>query len=70
MSRLGCFNVVTDNNMVERVKKTWKEHICLRFWETYKIVPMKTFIVMNEKNTIICHPSMKLAIEEQIEGLI
>ena len=68
--RLAYFTVITDVNMVESVPKTWRERFTWKFWITHKIVPMRTMIISDENRTIICHPSMKEIIEEDIERLI
>lgn len=68
--QLAYFTVYEDNNMVERVPKTWKERLCWKFWVTHKIIPMKTFIVIDAERAIFCHPSMKEALEDHIESLI
>jgi len=54
--------------MVERVKKTFIERLFGKFWVATKVVPMRTFIITD--STLICHPSLKDALEEHIETLI
>lgn len=74
---LAYTNVIEDINCVKEegtklVKKTWKERITWKFWEGYKEVPnhVPTAFFVKGENTIICHPSIKNAIEEDIERLI
>lgn len=73
VNRISCtlagFDIIEDSNMVESVNKTWRERITWKFWVKTKIVPRTDFVVLTEKRTIICHPSMKTAIEEEIEKL-
>ena len=77
---LAYFSVITDINMVEQdgfkevLKTPIERWTNWGFWKSTKnvpnIVPMKSFIVSDEQKVLICHPSMKDALEEHIEELI
>lgn len=69
-ARLGGFNVIDDDNMVERVRKTFLEHFTWKFWEMYKIIPRKDFIILDKEMVIICHPVMTYYMKKEIERLI
>ena len=60
---LNGYKLIEDHNLVkhdgyEKVKKTWREHICWRFWERYKLVP--NYVPIDKlyvyDNIIIGHP--------------
>lgn len=63
MGKIMGFDVHTDENLVKqdgtkKVKKTFKERLCLKFWERYKevpnIVPKRNFMIYDK--AIYCHP--------------
>lgn len=74
---LGYVNVIVDDNCYRvdgtiRVKRAWKERLRRRFWVAYKELPniIPTSYFAKDINTIVCHSSIKDAIEEEIEKLI
>ena len=66
---LGGFDIIEDSNMVEIVSKTWRERITWKFWVKTKIAPRTDLVVLTKDRTIICHPSMKDNIKEEIERI-
>jgi hypothetical protein len=58
MDELSGFKVVGDVNMMETVRKTWRERITWKFWITHKFVPRTDCLFLKKEGVIICHPNM------------
>ena len=75
MAQIAGYNIYEDINMVEqrgykKVKKTLRERITWKFWESHKevpnIVPRKDILIMESTRSIFCHPEMRREIFEYI----
>lgn len=72
--------IFTSPHLTERkhyfVKRTWKERLFSRPWKPFKKTntlyydaPRTDYLVYDDGRTIICHPVMKDALEQELKRL-